>query len=249
VTTNLGQSWESSSLPSGVSAVDSITCATSSTCLAIPQFLPALGAQPAQVLRSTDGGVAWSLEAVSSGTTLKGAVGQVACSTATHCALVGALSGENASYSATSTDAGSTWTLDLDPVGSGAVLGGIACTTALDCVSSGAVKGEGLGQWITTDFASTDGGDSWTDSGDFDGYITACGATGCWASSPVFENPLSPPPKQSLFASTDLGQTWTLFATPTDVTLANVLGFTSDGAPIAVGENVHGGAVILELPT
>jgi photosystem II stability/assembly factor-like uncharacterized protein len=243
VTTDLGQSWVDASLPPGVSAVSSITCATPSICLAVQQDV---GTGPPEILRSADGGLTWSWEAVSS-SAFTGSVVQVVC-TGTSCALVGA-DGEPASYSATSTDAGATWTLNLDPVASDAVLGGIACTTALDCVSSGAVKGGGLGQWITTDLASTDGGLNWTPVGGLDASITACSEGGCWASSPVFLNPLSPFPKQSLYASTDLGQTWTLFATPTGVTLSNVLGFTSDGAPIAVGENVSAGAVILVLPT
>lgn len=244
VTSDLGQSWQDASLPSGVSAVSSVTCATSNVCLAVQ---PDQASDPPEILRTTDGGLLWSWVAVTD-PGLNGTVVQVDCATTTDCALVGAY-GWPASYSATSTDAGATWTTNLEPVGSDTGLGGIACTSALDCASTGIVKGGGLGQWITTDFASTDGGDTWTESGALDAYITACGATGCWASSPVFENPLSPLPKQSLYESTNLGQDWTLFATPSDVNLANVVGFTSDGAPIAVGENVHSGAVILVLAT
>lgn len=245
VSADAGAHWSAGSLPWEVTSVGSISCATSSTCVAVPGVPGDYGPIPTLLLRSTDGGMDWALLTLAPTSSYE-SLTSVACTTSTHCVAVGygyasapgpAL--PPTALAATSDDAGATWTL-LPSVDAGeASFFGLACGTSTQCLTNGD------GSYA---YGTSDGGTDWTKLGspgtlgDFESLdVVACSAQTCWGieaisvASPVF---------YELIVSTDGGATWTLdprsaAAIPTTLTIS------SDGAVIALGIEPSGGPVIL----
>lgn len=199
VSTDDGATWTVATVPSGVLYVSSLMCPSTTTCVGVPTVTSNPATTPAQLLRSTDGGRDWSLLTPAPASDYAAFSG-VTCTTSTHCLAVGNSSTFTA-MSATSDDAGATWTLTEEP--SHRAFYGVSCSSATSCVTHDAT---------TTVFGSTDGGTTWTTLGSagtepVTGWreLDACGTAGtCWGIASLIED------EGVLMDSTDGGTTWSI---------------------------------------
>lgn len=251
LTTDLGESWTSATLPWEVGDVSGAECATAEVCLALPGFVSGLTNVPTFLLRSTDGGLDWSLvqvAAANTGVTLNA----VQCPTSSNCVAVGA-NGTSALVEV-SDDAGVTWSMVNAATGGFAgdsAFGGIACTSSADCESS-------MASTTTPDvyaIGTTNGGSTWSQLG----LMTTLQDANYWGASPTMAScisgncvafsvnvtgPMRPVNYVTLLASADGGATWEGSDEPFEPAGVDIA-VASDGTVIAVGENAEAGPLLV----
>lgn len=251
LTTDLGNHWTTATLPWEVGYVGGMECASADTCLALPGFASSLTHAPTFLLRSTDGGLDWSLvEIASSSAHLS--LSAVQCPTASHCIAVGAALAS--ALVEVSDDAGATWsTVDASAGGFGGdtPFEGLACTSSLDCETS-AVSASGSD---VDAYGTTDGGLTWSKLGLMfsvpqAGYwgaspsLASCSNGTCVAFSVNVVGPERPNYYVSLLASADGGVTWDAFEPPYEPAGVSIA-LAPDGTVIAVGENAEAGPLLV----
>jgi hypothetical protein len=121
-----------------------IACPSTTSC-----YVVELGGE---ILSTGNSGLTWTSQTVASVTSLNG----IACPSASSCYAVGQSTVGNGSIVMTS-DAGSTWTNDALPTGTG-LLDAIACPSTTQCVAVGEQGTTETGEALST----TDSGSSWT---------------------------------------------------------------------------------------
>lgn len=253
LTSDLGASWTAAAVPWEVGDVGASAC-NSTTCIAIPSFSASLANVPAQLLRSTDSGLDWSLVTLAPATSNDVFTG-VACPTVSSCIAVGSTysppqPGWNVTSTAlveTSSDAGATWTQVAGTPSTVGRFGGLACTSSVDCVTSGATPGTG----IESAYVTTDGGATWAPIGTMvdpsqsfsEGTTIEQCASLCTAISldvGYYQRAL---PYPDVLVSSDGGATWTTseeaaWAWVTQVAIA------PDGTAVGVGRDLEGGPIL-----
>jgi len=121
-----GSTWSTDTLPSSAQDVTSISCPTTSDCLALGFEVDGF-----DVFATTDGGSTWTAESLPSGAS---DLNSISCPTNSDCWAAGtSLTGPSV-YA--TTDGGSTWSSESLPVGSYS-LAYISCPTATNCWATG----------------------------------------------------------------------------------------------------------------
>ncbi len=161
VSTDGGSTWAAYPMP-GTSSDDalSMSCPSSTTCVATGTALPAGGGTATPwIVDTANGGTSWTTSTPPSTPPGLDALTSVSCTSSTTCLAV-----SPGNYDTTTpiaietTDGGSSWTsLTGFPSGAGA-LDGISCPTATGCTAVGAAR---LGQ-VATILQTTDGGKTWS---------------------------------------------------------------------------------------
>ncbi len=124
VSTDGGISWTQGTLPSGISSLDGMSCASTSFCLAVGQNSGNNGV----VAVSTDGGISWTQGTLPSGiSSLDG----VSCVSTSFCVITGATTG-NMPAVLISTTGGTSWTQETLPSGI-TMLNGVSCSSTALC--------------------------------------------------------------------------------------------------------------------
>jgi hypothetical protein len=140
VSNDAGATWTPVGVTGGVNQLDSISCSSSTTCVAVgPNPGGAFNhALPADAIETTDGGATFHDITLPAYTA---SVFEVSCSLGSTCVASGAEgTGQSAPAFATSSDGGTTWAASAAPptfVG----VSGISCVSAGDCVLVGATNG------------------------------------------------------------------------------------------------------------
>jgi len=124
-----GQTWQSATLPNGVTGLGAVSCPTTTLCLAVGST----------VLQSTDGGQTWAVVGVAGGFT--GGLRAISCADADNCIAVasnplGETDPNAAGTGIVTTDGGDTWSPITLPAGTAAVQS-VTCT-ADGCSAAGA---------------------------------------------------------------------------------------------------------------
>jgi photosystem II stability/assembly factor-like uncharacterized protein len=141
-TSNDGNTWSSSSLPTGLPEMESVSCSSASQCVAVGSGV---------AITSIDGGVTWNAHSIpTNNTTLLG----VSCPSGTAtCVAVGVIPDDAGPLNGAivvSNDNGVTWSAPSTSFPLGA-LGGVSCASGSFCVAVGA-------QILVT----SDAGQTWT---------------------------------------------------------------------------------------
>ena len=138
-TSNGGSSWAptTGSIPPGIAFLDSISCPSSTECVAVGAGLSSPSTSPAQIAVTTDGGTTWSPVSVSGVDELAG----VSCPTTSACTAVGYGSSGGAviistADADTTASGGSTWTPATVPSGV-SYLGAVSCPSSTTCYATG----------------------------------------------------------------------------------------------------------------
>ncbi len=141
-TTDGGSTWTSATVPTGLSAFNSLSCAETGGCTAI---FSGVGGSPSVVLSSTDGGKTW-VATSASGFLAHGVVMSLSCPGASDCWATGvaeptdmwaAIDLHTASgFAGSTSDSGETWQEAQLPQGVGAILD-ISCPDASSCYALG----------------------------------------------------------------------------------------------------------------
>ena len=156
-TVNGGASWRNQFILPGNTLLTSISCPSTSTCVAVGVTGTVNGDLPI-VLGTTDGGATWSSQSVPSN--VAGLYG-ISCATTTDCAAVGSSntypSGGGLSYSVAvaTNDGGFEWSSTILP--SGSEVRSVSCALSTSCVAVG--NNPNAAAVVET---STDSGISWT---------------------------------------------------------------------------------------
>jgi hypothetical protein len=191
-TSSAGASWSSSSVEAGLPDLIGVSCATTTTCVAVGQGAAAT---------SSDSGVTWSAHAIpTTNTTLLG----VSCASTTTCVSVGVSPGDNGPYQGqllVTSNGGTTWNTPSLPASLGA-LGSVDCPTTSFCVAVGA-----------SILVTTNGGSTWLARPVAGGTgvlraVSCASATTCVAIGPnptVAQDPSAP---AFAVATTNGGTTW-----------------------------------------
>lgn len=240
-------SWRHVSLPIDSTPLSSVSCPTTTLCVAV--------GYAGLILRSFDGGRSWISAATHLGTNVD--LNGVACSNATICVTLGSLqrvSGVHAGrvipVALNSSNGGATWRWSRIPRGVDP-FSSVACPTSTTCVAT-------LGADTFKILRTTDGGATWKtqyvrpDSGS-SFYGVSCGSsTHCVAVGWIYLNGYS---YGVSAVSTDAGVTWQFTSnseglgldavsctTPTTCFAVGVIGLTGPGTTITgVFETVDGG--------
>lgn len=176
VSTDGGARWETGALPPGIAGLSSVACPTATNCLAVGDGSPAsTGSSLPAVLSSTDGGLDWMTEAVSTRTA---PLSSIACSSSASCVAVGGRSGVPATDTVAlfTTNGGRLWAPSAVPHGV-AVLTSVACTRDGRCMAIG----QNTDQEALV-LVSSDGGATWRTA---TGSIPLPGETPSAAPTPV----------------------------------------------------------------
>jgi photosystem II stability/assembly factor-like uncharacterized protein len=232
--TDGGSGWSHVTIPSGVATLQSVTCPTTSSCVAATGG----SASTPSILYSTDGGETWSTSGVP--TTSGVRIESISCAPASFC--LGAGFDGNSNLIATSTDGGATWSF---ATGSGTPqLLGVSCSSATTCMAVGPGRQYQPGVYESLSYATTDGGQTWTQLSQLPGSNVVsvdCADGSCQALSTI---PWGASPS-TLATSVDGGSTWT---TPTLPSASDVL-FGATATPcgrwVVVGGDNTNGALIL----
>lgn len=249
VTTDLGADWTPATLPWEVGEVSDVQCDSLGTCLALPGFASALQHVPTFVLRSTDGGLDWSLVqlvAAGAGLSLTG----VACPT-TSCIALGTEDGS--AKVETSSDGGATWTA-VDPTAGGfsglSEFFGLSCSSPSDCETAAqSADGSEVDAWGTVD-----AGASWS----MLGTMLTVGKPQFWSTAPTMSScssggvcagdslnevgPERPVLYDTIAASDSGGASWDTFDPPAWVQCVTV---APTGTVIALGLNAENGSMLV----
>ena len=162
ITTDGGFHWKTSSLPSPETRFTSLACTDSLHCVA----LASIGDAPSELLRSDDGGLRW-LVVTSNLPWESYSFGQLVCTNADRCLVVGSgVSGGNDVMYHT-VDAGAAWQrVDMPQVPSGQTrqIYQPSCPTLSFCVATAALRPphSPLGEGQPVVLATHDGGTTWS---------------------------------------------------------------------------------------
>ena len=200
-TGNGGDSWQSSSVPSGARDLDAATCITRDELLGGRS-----GVSARECRWWSDLAAAYELPVAQ--TTLLG----VTCTSGGTCLAAGISPRQTQSYEGViivSTDGGRTWANAKVPLGTPG-LGSVACPSPTVCIAVGA-----------TVMVSSDGGQSWRQeavNGPIDNLrtISCSSSTTCVAVGPNEEAASSASAPGEAIATTDAGATWNLETLPSD---------------------------------
>jgi hypothetical protein len=221
------------SLPSQFVQVLSLSCPTSTQCVAVGS-----GVSDAPVIAvSTNGGVSWTEANVSAFAGAPGWPEAVACPSALVCYTVGGSQGPFAPMAAVSVNGGQDWTLlDKDlPAPQDYNLDGISCSSTSTCVAVGALSSIGAATSIST----SSSGNSWAQSqsstlgqlGDLESVSCPAGTTVCYGGGDLYSGGGS-----AVATSPDLGTSWEVLPSPatngwvSSVSCANTLTCWATGA-------------------
>jgi hypothetical protein len=239
--TDSGRTWHASRVPSGDLSLDSISCPTSTTCVATSSD------GHGDVLRSTTSGRSWVKVALPGGlASHQVLLNSVSCGEAASCVAVGA--GPQGPAVERSTDAGATWMSVAQVSGLGSYLQSVSCTSASDCWAAGGVQEIAPLTYSTGVFATTDGGSTWTSATSptsDDVTSIACQDTVCEELSNLPGN--YAPSTSTLETSLDGGVTWTASSLPVPSVLASVSAAPASGW-VLVGGDAANGALVLTGP-
>lgn len=236
---NAGRSWQRVGLPSGHATLAAVACATTVTCVAVSS-----DGSPT-LLRTTDGGAAWTKVSVPAEATLS--LNSVTCPTATTCVAVGV--DDSGGVAVASTDAGATWSVPPGATGLGDYLESVSCVSASSCLAAGALQPVGPGIESTAMYGSSDGGSTWTAMpsapSSFDVGSMACVATTCEELATPLGN--LGPPTSTLETSTNGGASWSVTQLP-GIAILSGLTATPAGRWVLVGTSASNGALVLTDP-
>ncbi len=220
-TTDGGQSWTTSPGPGQLTSAIGLvrmSCTSVSSCVAIASD-PSGQTGTASAYVTDDGGNTWAETSLPQNYAPEG----LQCAGASMCATIGIVQPAGSATAPPlmalySTDGGSTWATASLPSTRGGIIR-LSCADASDCIASL------FGRAGTTDteLLSSDGGQTWADSGSSLPQatlaLTCPSAADCWASGLVVPHQ-SGQPSQATSASgaisftTDEGQTWQAAALP-----------------------------------
>jgi photosystem II stability/assembly factor-like uncharacterized protein len=205
---NDGSTWSSSSAPTGLPELKSVSCSSASNCVAVGRGV---------AISSSDGGATWSAHAIP---TVNTALLGVSCPSGTGtCVAVGVIPNDGGPLNGaiiTSNDSGVTWSVPSTKFTLGA-LGGVSCASGSYCVAVGAqilVTNDGGQTWIQ-EFVS--GGTSVLRTVSC-GSSTTCVAIGA---NPMGATHNSEPGVE--IQSTDGGTSWSDVSLPAGSWLVNAL--------------------------
>ncbi len=150
-TTDGGTLWKTASMPNGLGLLGTVSCASSTDCLAT--FLAAHGQGGEVVLTSTDGGASWS--SVPTSGLPNGVVLSVACPAVAHCWAAGVTDAEVSPQGmtievgatallASTSNGGRTWQRLAAPDGVSPVAS-LSCPSTAKCYALGLLKPAGAG--------------------------------------------------------------------------------------------------------
>jgi len=148
-TTDGGSSWSSQTLPSGISqtlpsglyALNGVSCSTAMDCRAVGASTSDAGV----IVATTDGGRTWTSQPLPRGIAL---LNGVSCSTTSDCRAVGATASKREAVLVT-LDSGRSWTSQSVPPGTG-LLYGVSCPTTSTCRAVGSTSSN-AGAVLTSD--------------------------------------------------------------------------------------------------
>lgn len=243
-TTDGWSTWSDQSLPTNIGFVESISCPTTSECVAVGGNIGAdqqsLVLTPS-VVATTDGGATWNTQTIP---TTTGLLTGVSCASSTVCEAVGgniALSGSGESLSPVAigtTDGGTTWTSQVLPDAASA-MNGVSCSSITTCMTVGSTLLPGSVVAVTTD-----GGATWTDasSGLQDSNLSSVScpsASACWVAGTSFDGT-----DAVMAATSDGGATWTSQTLPDGTPPLATVDCPSATSCWAVSANVVIGPII-----
>ena len=239
-TTDGGATWTPQALPAGVPLLSSITCPSTTTCLAAGTSVDSATTTSA-VVGTTDGGTTWVNLPLPTGAT---SLSTVDCGSPSTCVVLGATSSGAGAWA--TTDGGQQWTTATVPSGVTS-LAGVSCPTSTTCVAVGAT---GSGPTVVT---TTDSGASWTKQTMLAGIpagaalaaVACTSASTCTVGGSVFD-PSTGVGTPVLDATSDGGADWTSEPVPAGVT--GVTGLSCPSATVcqAVGTSSRSGSNLIE---
>jgi hypothetical protein len=219
VTADGGHQWSQEALPEQVGDLSQVACASATTCVAAGLLNgAAVGVSTVAggptIVRTTDGGTAWTLGSVPAGLTF---ITTISCPASSLCIVGGSGPGPTASspsVASMSTNGGETWT-SPSVVEHPSGFGDIVCIDARTCAGSlysGATTSTGQGQAVVT----SDGGTAWTVLSTGIGDAVSCTETMCLSAGglPHRTTPQRPVWYTTAFVSTDGGQSWSPVSMP-----------------------------------
>ena len=218
-----GFTWTQGSLSANVNNLNSVSCTSSTFCVAVGGNYNGTGA----AISSTDGGSIWTQGSLPSTVySLNG----VSCTSSTFCVAVG-----NSNYGpgviVTSTDGGGIWTQGSLP-STVYSLNSVSCTSSTFCV---AVGGNYNNSGVT--LTSTDGGSTWT-QGSLPAYVVNLNGVSCTSSTFCVAVAYNMSSSGAVaLTSTDGGGIWTPGSLPSIMYSLNSVSCTSSTFCVAVGEN------------
>lgn len=128
-----GPTWEVATLPTTLGAVDDISCATPSLCLAVGH---ASLTGPIRILKSSNGGASWAPQTDVPVVTGEQSLDAVACPSTKVCVAVGYSHGSPLIVA--TSNGGSSWSQQATPASlTAGELYAVACASVLDCVVAG----------------------------------------------------------------------------------------------------------------
>jgi photosystem II stability/assembly factor-like uncharacterized protein len=239
--TDVGRTWHPAIVASGDLSLDSISCATSSTCVATSTD------GRGDVLRTTSAGRTWVKVSLPGGAASHQVLlSSVSCGAAMSCVAVG--SGPLGPAVELSTDAGATWQSVADVSGLGAYLQSVSCTSALTCFAAGGVQEFAPLVYTTGVYTTSDGGTDWTPVGapaSNDVTSLSCQDEVCQEIANLPGN--YAPSTSTLETSVDGGAVWSASTLPVPSVLAGATAMPSSHW-VLVGGNVANGALVLTTP-
>ena len=202
--------------PSQIGSINSVSCSSATTCVAVGSNYSYAGA----VIYTTNGGLSWQPGTVPVGTSV---LEDVSCGSATVCVAIPSSTstgtGSVASVLLTTSDGGQEWHDAALPPGV-QHLSSISCATASDCVAVGVVSSTGGsgGQSVSAagTVTTTDGGTKWSLHEVSVGLVyfqavSCSSASHCTATGDTDINGTIGP---ATFVSTDGGSSWTTAGIP-----------------------------------
>jgi photosystem II stability/assembly factor-like uncharacterized protein len=227
---NDGKSWTSSIVPSGLPELTSVSCSSTSNCVAVGSGV---------AITTSDGGASWSAHTIPTSNT--GLLG-VSCPSGTStCVAVGVtpdVGGPLNGAIITSNDGGVTWSATNTSFPIGAV-GGVSCASSTFCVAVGA-------QILVTN----DGGQKWAQQF-VNGKVGVLRTVSCGSSTTcvaIGANPMGTrDSSQSGFGiqSTDGGAKWSAVSLPAGSWAINALSCPDASDCILIGLSVSGSSAPL----
>jgi len=140
-TSDGGARWTAQDLPTGVGTLNSVSCASAASCVAVGEKPSSSGGV---AVATTDGGTTWSARPLMIG---EGGLTGVSCPTPAHCVAVGPGTTETGTQGSTSppsiaavtTDGGVSWSRHPFPV-DGVTPAAVSCSSVDACVAVGSVS-------------------------------------------------------------------------------------------------------------
>jgi hypothetical protein len=165
-TSDGGARWTARDLPTGVGTLNSVSCASAASCVAVGE-MP--NSSPGVAVATTDGGTTWSERPLMVG---EGGLTGVSCPTPAHCVAVGpgtteeGTQGSNSppSIAAVTTNGGVSWSRHPFPA-DGVTPAAVSCSSVDACVAVGSVSPDysvGIRVLPGAGLSTANGGLTWT---------------------------------------------------------------------------------------